>query len=144
MKGAGQVRTYRVEDQTETVPGANGDGRPDAALTPPAPAEEGRRAKRLRPPMHCYWGMTEACPRNGKITSLSTEGCFVKTKAEPDAGRTVFVNCWLPTEHWLTLRGTVTYHLPRVGFNLVFADLSETEAEMLALILEFHEDDAAA
>lgn len=132
------VRTLKAQIQTEPAP--QSDAPPPRRETP----EEGRKAKRLRPPLHCYWGASEACPRNGKITSLSTEGCFVKTKAEPSDGQTLFVNCWLPTEHWLMLRGTITYHLPRVGFNLSFSELSATEAEMLALILDFYQDEAAA
>ncbi|MCA1593897.1 MAG: PilZ domain-containing protein, partial [Acidobacteria bacterium] len=95
------------------------------------------KARRLRPPMHCYWGATQACPRNGKITSLGVEGCFVKTKAETQDGEFVFVNCWLPTGRWMLLRGQVNYRLPKVGFGVSFMELAETEREMLAMLLEF-------
>ena len=103
----------------------------------------GRRARRLRPPMHCYWGQTETCPRNGRITSLSLDGCFIKSKAVTSDGEGLYVNCWLPSERWLMLRGTVTYHLPKIGFGLAF-DLSETEREMLAMLLEFYEEEERA
>jgi hypothetical protein len=96
-----------------------------------------RRARRLRPPMHCYWGQTETCPRNGRITSLSLDGCFIKSKAVAADGQELFVNCWLPSERWLMLRGRVAYHLPRIGFGLTF-DLSETEREMVSMLLEFY------
>ena len=98
---------------------------------------QAQRARRLRPPMHCYWGTTEACPRNGRITSLGVEGCFVKTKAEAEDGQSLYVNCWLPSERWLLLRGTVTYRLPKVGFGLSFVELTETEREMLRTLLDF-------
>lgn len=98
---------------------------------------QARRARRLRPPMHCYWGTTEACPRNGRITSLGVESCFVKTKAEAQDGQQLYVNCWLPSERWLLLRGAVTYRMPRVGFGLSFVGLTETEREMLRTLLEF-------
>lgn len=102
-----------------------------------------RRARRLRPPMHCYWGPTESCPRNGRITSLSADGCFVKSKAATADGQELFVNCWLPSERWLKLRGRVTYHLPKIGFGLAF-ELSETEREMLSMLLEFYEGEERA
>ena len=103
----------------------------------------GRRARRLRPPMHCYWGQTETCPRNGRITSLGHDGCFIKSKAVTADGQELFVNCWLPSERWLMLRGTVTYHLPKIGFGLAF-DLSETEREMLTMLLEFYDEEERA
>lgn len=98
---------------------------------------QAQRARRLRPPMHCYWGTTETCPRNGRITSLGVESCFVKTKAEAQEGQMLYVNLWLPTERWLLLRGRVAYRMPKVGFGLSFNDLTETEREMLRTLLEF-------
>ena len=103
-----------------------------------------QRARRLRPPMHCYWGTTDACPRNGRITSLGVEGCFIKTKAEANDGETLFVNCWLPTERWLMLRGRVTYRMSKVGFGLSFIELAETEREMLRNLLDFFGEESAA
>jgi hypothetical protein len=96
-----------------------------------------QKARRLRPPMHCYWGMTESCPRNGRITSLGPESCFVKTKAEAQDGQALYVTLWLPTERWLLLRGRVTYRMTKVGFGLSFVELAETEREMLLTLLEF-------
>ena len=105
--------------------------------------EQAQRARRLRPPMHCYWGTTEACPRNGQITSLGVESCFVKTKAEAQDGQLLYVNCWLPSERWLLLRGHVTYRMERVGFGLSFTDLTETEREMLRTLLDFFGEEAS-
>lgn len=118
---------------------------PDGAVVemPAAPAGAAatgaatRRAKRLRPPMHCYWGTTEACPRNGRITSLGVGGCFVKTKAEATEGQEIFVNCWLPTERWLMLRGRITYRLARVGFGVSFTGLTAGEREILSALLDY-------
>ena len=104
---------------------------------------QSRKARRLRPPMHCYWGTTEACPRNGRITSLGVEGCFVKTKAEAQDGQMLYVNCWLPTERWLLLRGTVTYRMPKVGFGLSFIDLTESQREMLYMLLDFYGEEVS-
>lgn len=98
------------------------------------------RARRLRPPMHCYWGTTPACPRNGRITSLGVEGCFIKTKAEATDDQELFINCWLPTERWLMLKGRVTYRLAKVGFGLAFINLSEAERGLLSILLEYLEE----
>jgi hypothetical protein len=95
------------------------------------------RARKLRPPMHCYWGTTPACPRNGRVTSLGSDGCFVKTKAEANEDQDLYVNFWLPTERWLMLRGRVTYHLSKVGFGLTFTDLSTAERDVLFVLLEY-------
>ena len=100
-----------------------------------------KRARRLRPPMHCYWGATESCPRSGKITSMGSDGCFIQTKAEAGDGQELFVNCWLPTERWLMLRARVNYSLPKVGLGLSFVDLTDTEREMLANLLEFYDEE---
>lgn len=89
--------------------------------------------------MHCNWGPTELCPRNGCVTSLGLGGCFVKTKAEAADQQLLYINLWLPTERWLTLRGRVTYSIPRVGFGISFVDLPEAQQEVLRMLLEFIE-----
>ncbi len=104
---------------------------------------QAQRARRLRPPMHCYWGTSEACPRNGRITSLGVESCFIKTKAEAQDGQLLYVNLWLPTERWMLLRGAVTYRMPKVGFGLSFKGLAETEREMLRTLLDFFGEEAS-
>ncbi|HEU4594635.1 MAG TPA: hypothetical protein VFS10_05655 [Pyrinomonadaceae bacterium] len=111
-------------------------------LSAEAEAAHAQRARRLRPPMHCYWGTTEACPRNGRITSLGVESCFVKTKAEAQDGQLLYVNLWLPTERWLLVRGKVTYRMPKVGYGLSFVELAETEREMLRTLLDFFGEEA--
>ncbi|HYN84122.1 MAG TPA: hypothetical protein VER32_02640 [Pyrinomonadaceae bacterium] len=108
------------------------------AETPAPHAHDRRGTLRVRPAMDCSWGTTDACPRNGQITSLGPAGCFVKTKAELAPGQTLYVKGWLPTERWLTLRGTVSYHLPKVGFGFTFDPLEERDAEMLAVLLDFY------
>jgi hypothetical protein len=102
--------------------------------------ENAREVKRVRTDISCSWGATEACPRNGKITSLSGRGCFVKTTAATEDGQTVFVNCWLPERRWLLLRGSVLYHIEKVGFGLSFGELSAEQKETVASLIEQHKD----
>jgi hypothetical protein len=100
--------------------------------------ENARDVKRIKTDLSCSWGSTEACPRNGKITSLSSRGCFVKTTAATEDGQTIFVNCWLPERRWQMLRGTVLYQIEKIGFGLTFAELdAEQKATISSLIAHY-------
>lgn len=99
--------------------------------------KDGERVKTALP---CNWGLSEDGPRNGTITSLSPNGCFVQTKANASENHNVYVNCWLPSERWLALRGKVIYHLPKVGFGLIFLDLTDEQRQMLAFLIEYHRE----
>ncbi|MCA1633629.1 MAG: hypothetical protein LC802_07905 [Acidobacteria bacterium] len=61
----------------------------------------------------------------------------MKTKAEAQGWQLFFINCWLPTERWLILRGRVTYRLSKVGFGISFNGLTGAEREMLWMLLDF-------
>ncbi|MBD0327024.1 MAG: PilZ domain-containing protein, partial [Pyrinomonadaceae bacterium] len=81
-----------------------------------------------------------ACPRNGKITSLSSRGCFVKTTAVATDGQTVFVNCWLPERRWMMLCGTVIYHIEKVGFGMIFTELNDERQATIHSLIEHYRD----
>lgn len=101
--------------------------------------EPTREIKRVKTDLQCSWGVTEACPRNGKITSLSLKGCFVKTTANATDGQTIFVNCWLPEERrWTLLCGSVLYHIEKIGFGLTFTDLNEEQKETINVLIEHY------
>ena len=101
--------------------------------------KEGERVKTALP---CNWGLSEDSPRNGNITSLSPAGCFIQTKANAAAEeQLVYLNCWLPSQRWLPLRGRVSYHLDKVGFGLVFTGLTDEQKQMLAILIEYHRED---
>jgi hypothetical protein len=100
--------------------------------------KEGERVKTALP---CNWGVSEDSPRNGNITSLSPNGCFIQTKANATENQNIHVNCWLPSERWLALRGRVVYHLPKVGFGVTFLDLTSEQKTMVALLIEYHREE---
>jgi PilZ domain len=100
-----------------------------------------RETRRVKTSLSCNWGVTEDCPRNGMITSLSIKGCFVQTKAAVSEGQGLYLNCWLPSRRWFPLRGQIAYHLPRVGFGLTFTDLTDSDHEMLELLMDYYEGD---
>lgn len=98
--------------------------------------ENKRDIKRVKTDLPCSWGLTDACPRNGKITSLSSRGCFVKTTAVTTDGQTIFVNCWLPSRRWVMLRGSVIYHLEKIGFGMIFNELNDEQKETISALIE--------
>lgn len=102
--------------------------------------ETTRDIKRVKTDLSCNWGLTDACPRNGKITSLSLKGCFVKTTAITTDGQIVYVNCWLPERRWVLLCGTVIYHIEKIGFGLNFTGLDQEQKETLAALIEHYKD----
>jgi hypothetical protein len=99
-----------------------------------------RLIRRVKTDVQCGWGLTDACPRNGKITSLSLKGCFVKTTAVAPDGQTIFVNCWLPVRRWLLLSGKVLYHIEKVGFGLSFPELNDEQRDALCGLIEYYND----
>lgn len=98
--------------------------------------ETKRATRRVKADLQCTWGLTDACPRNGKITSLSLRGCFIKTTAVTTDGQTIFVNCWLPERRWMMFSGTVIYHLDKIGFGMLFTDFNEEQKQAVAALME--------
>jgi len=98
-----------------------------------------RETRRVKTSIACNWGSTQDCPRNGTITSLGLKGCFVQTKAAAVEGQALYMNCWLPSQRWLPLRGQIVYYLPRVGFGLAFTDLTDSDREMLDLLIDYYD-----
>lgn len=102
--------------------------------------ETPKRIERVKTDLQCSWGLTDACPRNGKITSLSLKGCFVKTTAAATDGQTIFLNCWMPSNRWELLCGKVIYHIEKIGFGFNFKELSEEQKETLAVLIGYYRD----
>ena len=107
--------------------------------------EERREAARVEvdTAIYIFWGETEGGLNSGKITSLSSKGCFVQTKAEAYANQTIFIRMRLPTERWMLLRGEVIHALSKVGFGMRFTGSSAEDNSMLALLVEYYREDPA-
>ncbi|HMF57272.1 MAG TPA: hypothetical protein VK619_13095 [Pyrinomonadaceae bacterium] len=90
---------------------------------------------RVRTETPIHWGVTEECPRNGKMTSLSLDSCFIQTKAEVIVGQTIHVDLKNCLGSPLLLHGEIYYRLERLGFGVRFADLCEDEIEKLKEII---------
>jgi PilZ domain len=91
--------------------------------------------------IYILWGTDESL-RGGKITSLSTKGCFVQTRSEATAGQLISIRIRLPTERWMLLEGRIRHVLKRVGFGVQFTQMAEGDAGMLDLLVEYFGDDA--
>jgi hypothetical protein len=103
----------------------------------------GVRRTRFRADLSCAFGPTPDAPRSGSITSISLNECFVKTKAIVMESQSLFVRVWMPDNRWLRLSGKVKYHMDKVGFGLIFDELTEEQfAELNGLIEALRQNDA--
>ena len=97
---------------------------------------DARKKTRFLSELSCAFGPTPDTPRSGTITSIGLRECFVKTKAIVIEGQSLHVRVWTPENCWLRLSGRVKYHMDRVGFGVVFQDLSEAQLAELSRLVE--------
>jgi hypothetical protein len=95
-----------------------------------------KRKTRFLTDLSCAFGSTPDAPRSGTITSIGHRECFIKTKAIVIKGQDLFVRVWSPENRWLRLSGKVKYHMDRVGFGVIFQDLSEEQLADLSSLIE--------
>jgi hypothetical protein len=98
--------------------------------------DERKRQTRFITDLSCTFGATPDAPRSGKITSLSSTGCFVKTKAMVTKRQPLFLRIWMPDNRWLRLSGAVNYNMEGVGFSLGFTAFGDEERADLERLLE--------
>ena len=97
---------------------------------------DARKKTRVLSELSCAFGPTPDTPRSGTITSIGLRECFVKTKAIVIEGQSLHVRVWTPENCWLRLSGRVKYHMERVGFGVVFHELSEDQLTELSRLVE--------
>ena len=113
--------------------------KPEALLAEVSYARSARRALVNIDPT--YWGLTEQCLEDGRITSLSVGGCFLATAADLRPGQVVYVRFALPRRAGQpgvprTLDAQVRYHLPGVGVGVQFIHLAEEDRRNLARYID--------
>src|SRR5215213_5176908 len=86
--------------------------------------------------LYCAFEPTHDTPRSGTIAIIGLKDCFVKTKAIVIEGQSLHVRVWAPENRWLRLSGRVKYHMERVGFGVVFHELSEDQLAELSHLVE--------
>ncbi|HEX8707893.1 MAG TPA: PilZ domain-containing protein [Pyrinomonadaceae bacterium] len=112
---------------------------------PEQPAVEQREAERVGvtevdTAIYILWVDTDEASGSGKITSLSSLGCFIQTKAEARLASSIFIRLRLPTERWLLLTGEIIHITRRVGFGVRFTGLTAEDQAMLALLVEYYSE----
>ena len=96
--------------------------------------DELRRHKRVKLSFYADWGSTPDCARHARITSISAGGCFIQTTDEARAGQAVFIRLTLAGEY--VLGGEVRYHMPGVGFGVMFVNVPIEERLALEALVE--------
>ena len=97
---------------------------------------EQRRHERVSVGVAIFWGMTPACPREGRVNSLSLGGCFLETGEDVPVGEEVFVNLRLRAA--ATLAGEVRYRLEGSGVGIEFKGAGPEVEGLLAGMVEFY------
>ncbi len=98
---------------------------------------EKRRHERVRVSLFIDWGFTIACVQQARLTSFSVGGCFVQTADEAAMGQEIFLRLGLPGER--ALRAEVRYHMPEVGFGVMFSELTiEDQLTLESLVAHYH------
>ena len=98
--------------------------------------DNARKKTRFLSELSCAFGSTPDTPRSGTVTSIGLKECYVKTKAIVIDGQDLHVRVWTPENRWLRLCGRVKYHMERVGFGLIFQDLSDEQLADLSRLVE--------
>lgn len=99
--------------------------------------QDARHVSRIQTSLSCTFGASEDTPRSGTVTSLSSQGCFVKTTAWVNEGQEMFVKLWQqPERRWLVLRSTVLYRMENIGFGLRFKELAPEDRQALATLIQ--------
>ncbi len=97
---------------------------------------DNRQTPRILTSVPCSYGLNENATRNGTITSLSTNGCFVKTKAVAATGQTIFLVFCLPDEQRLSIKIAVIYHIDDIGFGAIFTQIKAADQSAVDDFLE--------
>lgn len=97
---------------------------------------ERREAPRYKVSLRARWGGGEWAGREGTVTDLSADGCFVMTEGEVTEGELVQVQVELPAGEPLPLWGSVIHRVEGRGFAIQFSNFSQGGArERLGALL---------
>jgi len=99
-----------------------------------------RRALRVDTAIPVRWGISQDCPRYGKILNLSSKGCLIDSPVEPLNGKTIYLRFGLPTGHSIALRGEPVKYRRGIGFSVEFIDLSGDDAYTLEQLVEYYRE----
>lgn len=95
-----------------------------------------RRLRRVKVDLSpVAWGQTEECAQQGRVTSLSSQGCFLQTNERLRNSTDILLRLPLPTSvgetELHTLQSQVRYCLEGIGLGLVFTSPGPEERAAL-------------
>jgi hypothetical protein len=100
-----------------------------------------RKVVRVPTSLPVEWGLTKQYQYSGKVTSLSSGGCFLKTKSiQPLYDKPIFIRVPLPDQEWWETQGTILYYVRDAGFGIEFADLSDDDKSTLRLLVQHYRE----
>jgi len=94
---------------------------PETTYTGP----ERRESPRYKVSLRARWGGGEWAGREGTVTDLSADGCFVMAEDVVAEGELVQVEVDLPRGEALPLWGAVIHHVEGKGFAIRFSTFSQ-------------------
>jgi hypothetical protein len=98
---------------------------------------ERRESPRYKVSLRARWGGGEWAGREGTVTNLSADGCYVMTEGAVAVGELVQVEVELPGGETLPLWGSVIHGAEGKGFAIQFSNFAQGGArERLAALLK--------
>lgn len=91
--------------------------------------EERRKLDRIQTRLPVQWE-THSTVLKGIIINCTVTGCFVQGEVEEPGIEPVKLTIQLPNGTLIELWGTVTFHLPTMGFGLHFTNASDEDRRM--------------
>jgi hypothetical protein len=97
-----------------------------------------RRHKRAKVALFLDWGLSNECPYQAKMTSLSLGGCFLQTNdhAKLPVDQEIFMRLLLQAE--LILQGTIRYSLLDIGYGVAFAEMTRGEESAIQQLIDIY------
>lgn len=70
-----------------------------------------------------------------RVSDLSLGGCYLDTLGQAEVGEVISVEIKMPSGEWLSLRGSVAFYHPGLGFSLCFTFLTDEEQYQLTQLI---------
>lgn len=74
-----------------------------------------------------------------RTSDISLGGCFIDTTGQMAIGETISFKLCLPAGDGIELQGEVIYELPRMGFGVRFANVSDDQQQRLEALIKAQE-----
>jgi hypothetical protein len=97
---------------------------------------ERRGHERVRVPLEVRWEGLSGW-RAARIYDISMSGCYVEALSHTHVAERLHIEIQTPAGPWLELDGEVIHHQPYMGFGLRFVNLTDSQRDSLAALIEY-------